>query len=108
MRAGKVFYKNVYCGRIEQDDDGTFRFTYDETYLMREDAEAVSLTLSLRKESYESNVLFPFFDGLIPEGWLLDISTENWKLDPHDRMGLLLKVCHDPIGAASVEEIVDE
>ena len=40
----------------------------------------------------------------IPEGWLLDIAEETWKLNPRDRMGLLLACCRDCIGAASVRE----
>ena len=76
---------------------------YDDEYLQQPDAAPVSLTMSLRQKEYESNVLFPFFDGLIPEGWLLDISVQNWKLDPRDRMGLLMTCCRDCVGAVSVE-----
>jgi serine/threonine-protein kinase HipA len=39
---------------------------------------------------------------MIPEGWLLDIAEHTWKLDPRDRMGLLLACCRDCIGAVSV------
>ena len=46
--------------------------------------------------------MFPFFDGLIPEGWLLDIATKNWKLNPNDRMGLLMTCCKDCIGAVGL------
>jgi serine/threonine-protein kinase HipA len=49
--------------------------------------------------------MIPFFDGLIPEGWLLDITVKNWKLDTRDRMGLLLTACKDCIGAVSIEVI---
>jgi serine/threonine-protein kinase HipA len=49
--------------------------------------------------------LFPFFDGLIPEGWLLDIAQKNWKLNPRDRMGLLMACCKDCIGAVSVHPL---
>ena len=59
----------------------------------------------MRKATYSSKVLFPFFDGLIPEGWLLDIAEKNWKLNARDRMGLLLACCKDCIGAVSVEEM---
>ena len=51
-----------------------------------------------------SNVLFPFFDGLIPEGWLLQIVTRNWKIDQSDRFGLLLVACKDCIGAVRIGE----
>ena len=50
----------------------------------------MGLTLPLRAEPYKQKVLFAFFDGLIPEGWLLNITTKNWKLNPNDRMGLLM------------------
>jgi len=59
--------------------------------------------MSLRKEPCSSETLFSFFDGLIPEGWLLDVSLKNWKLNPDDRMGLFLSGCQDPIGVVSVK-----
>ena len=67
----------------------------------------MSLTLPLRAEAYESNTLFPFFDGLIPEGWLLNVVTHNWKLDRKDRFGLLLVACRDTIGNVTVREVVE-
>ena len=61
-------------------------------------ALAVSLTLPLRQEPYETTILFPFFDGLIPEGWLLGVVSRNWKINQKDRFGLLLSACRDCIG----------
>jgi len=61
--------------------------------------------LPLREKEYTSEVLFPFFDGLIPEGWLLEIAEKNWKFDRRDRMSILLLTCRDCIGAVSVEPI---
>jgi serine/threonine-protein kinase HipA len=61
------------------------------------------VTLPLREEPYVSTTLHPFFDGLIPEGWLLSVVVKNWKIDARDRMGLLLAVCRDCIGAVSLE-----
>jgi serine/threonine-protein kinase HipA len=71
-------------------------------------AEPVSLTLPLSGNKFSSNVMFPFFDGLIPEGWLLEIAERNWKLNPRDRMGILLATCRDCIGAVSVEPFETE
>jgi serine/threonine-protein kinase HipA len=48
--------------------------------------------------------MIPFFDGLIPEGWLLEIAVDNWKLNPRDRMNLLLTLCKDNIGDISIEK----
>ena len=51
---------------------------------------------------YLPKTLFSFFDGLIPEGWLLDVITRNWKMDRKDRFGLLLVSCRDAIGNVSI------
>jgi serine/threonine-protein kinase HipA len=56
---------------------------------------------------YRDKRLFPFFEGLIPEGWLLDIASKNWKLNRNDPMGLLLACCRNCIGAVSIEPITE-
>lgn len=100
-RSGKVYMKNEYCGTVLETDHG-YLFQYDSDYLKSEKAEAVSLTLPLTEKPYQSKTLYAFFDGLIPEGWLLDIAEKNWKINYKDRMGLLLTCCKDCIGAVSV------
>ncbi|MBE5913242.1 MAG: phosphatidylinositol kinase [Pseudobutyrivibrio ruminis] len=96
-RIGKVYVQNKYAGAIKETDDG-YEYSYDESFLSDENAKPISLTLPLTNEPYKSNVLFPFFDGLIPEGWLLGVVERNWKIDGKDRFGLLLASCRDCIG----------
>lgn len=96
-RKGYVYIQNHFSGIIAETEEG-YIFTYDQDYLDREDAVAVSLTLPLRQEPYETTILFPFFDGLIPEGWLLGMVSRNWKISQKDRFGLLLSACRDCIG----------
>ncbi len=103
---------NVYCddflaGVLIQDDSG-FTFAYLDEYLNSENARAISLTLPLRKEPFRSKHLFPFFDGLIPEGWLLDLTCSYFNLNCLDRMSILLKIGKDVVGNVVVEEIKDE
>jgi serine/threonine-protein kinase HipA len=100
-RTGKVFFDGMLAGHVIEDERG-YHFKYDDDYLGRESAMPVSLTLPLNPKEYTSKTMIPFFDGLIPEGWLLNIAHKNWKLDPRDRMGLLLACCKDCIGAVSV------
>ena len=104
MRKAKVYMHDLLAGELTETDEG-YSFLYDKSYLQSDNATAVSLTLSLSDQPYESVFMFPFFDGLIPEGWLLEIAEKNWKLDKRDRMGLLLACCRNCIGAVSV---VDE
>lgn len=101
MKKAKVYVNNREAGVLTEDDNG-FTFRYHDSYLGSDEAEAVSLTLPLRTEEYRDKVLFPFFDGLIPEGWLLNIAENSWKINQRDRMSLLLACCKDCIGAVSV------
>lgn len=107
MRKAEIRYNDRIAGWLTQDEHG-YHFKYDVQYLKSEHPEAVSLTLPLQEATYTHKTLFPFFDGLIPEGWLLDIAQKNWKLDARDRMGLLLACCKDCIGAVSVHPIAEE
>lgn len=102
MKKAKVYMYKSWAGTLTEDENG-YHFLYEKSYLENPEAEAISLTMPLTEKEYQSKVLFPFFDGLIPEGWLLDIAQKNWKLNPRDRMSILLKTCHDCIGAVSIQ-----
>ncbi len=104
MRKAAIKIEDRLAGWLTQNEQG-YHFVYDKAYAAQPNARPVSLTLPLKEAAFHSNVLFPFFDGLIPEGWLLDIAGKNWKLNPRDRMGLLLACCKDCIGIVSVEEV---
>ncbi len=96
MSKGSVYFKNQNLGSVEKKTDGSFVFEY-----LSED-KPISWTLPTTQQNYSSEELFPFFDGLIPEGWLLNLVEKNWKISKNDRMTLLLSVCQDCIGAAHV------
>ena len=89
MRQAKIFIDDILAGLLSENEEGYF-FQYEKTYLDSMVKKPVSLTLPIQKEPFKAEYLFPFFDGLIPEGWLLNIAQKNWKLDPRDRMGLLM------------------
>jgi serine/threonine-protein kinase HipA len=101
FRTAYVYVRNTFAGELNETDTG-YSFTYDSNYLVCDNASPVSLTLPLQAENYISNTLFSFFDGLIPEGWLLDVVSRNWKINVNDRFGLLLVACKDSIGNVSI------
>ena len=107
MKQAKVFFQEIFAGVLTEDENG-YAFVYNVDYLQKKDTKAVSLTLPLSEKSYNSQVLFPFFDGLIPEGWLLDIAEQSWKINLRDRMSLLLACCKDCIGAVSIVPLITE
>lgn len=108
MRRGKVYYKDALAGVIRETPEGEYVFQYDDRYIRNHPGDFITFTMPVREEPYTDKRLFPFFEGLIPEGWLLDIASENWKINPKDRMGLLLACCQDCIGAVSVQPMPAE
>jgi serine/threonine-protein kinase HipA len=89
-------------GKIEEAGEQT-RFTYSPHWLARKDAVPVSVTLPLREEPYVSKGLHPFFENLLPEGWLLEVTSKRLKISRDDPFGLLLATCADCIGAVEIE-----
>ncbi|TXD84932.1 phosphatidylinositol kinase [Subsaximicrobium wynnwilliamsii] len=105
MRQAKILYDNVICGLLTETDDGEFTFKYEDAYVNHYPSQFITFTMPVRNKEYKEKRLFPFFEGLIPEGWLLDIASKNWKINTNDRMGLLLACCQNCIGAVSVQPI---
>lgn len=107
MRRAIIFYDTIKAGELVETDDGDYIFQYDSGYVDQYPDQLISFSMPVRKEPFKENRLFPFFEGLIPEGWLLNIASKNWKLNKNDRMGLLLACCQNCIGAVSVEPLKD-
>lgn len=103
-RTGYVYIRNEFAGLLVETDEG-YSFSYDDAYLLRDDTSSISLTMPKSQKTYFSTTFFPFFDGLIPEGWLLDVVSDNWKVNKKDRFGLLLVSAKDPIGNVSIKEV---
>lgn len=101
FRTAYVYVRGEYAGALSETDEG-YSFSYDPAYLAKENASSVSLTLPITEQPYTSKTLFSFFDGLIPEGWLLNVVSRNWKIGRDDRFGLLLVACKDAIGNVSI------
>ena len=107
MRKAEVYYDMVLAGVLTETDDGEYLFVYDKDYIVNNPEHCITLTMPVGEGTYKDNRLFPFFEGLIPEGWLLDVAFRNWKINSNDRMGLLLACCENCIGAVSIKGIED-
>lgn len=108
MRKAAIYYKEFLAGILTETDEGEYIFQYEENYVAEHPKESITLTMPVSAKAYTDKRLFPFFEGLIPEGWLLDIASKNWKIHPNDRMGLLLACCQNCIGAVSVQPIPND
>ncbi|MCX7115754.1 MAG: HipA N-terminal domain-containing protein [Gammaproteobacteria bacterium] len=102
MRKASIFINHVEAGLLEELEGGQYRFTYSADY----QGAPVSLTMPLKINRYEFKQFPPFFEGLLPEGVLLEALLRKYKLDKNDYFGQLMKVGHDVVGAVVIKEQV--
>lgn len=105
MRQAEIFYNNDLAGILTETDDGEYTYQYDKKYIAEYPDRFITFSMPVTETVYTDKRLFAFFEGLIPEGWLLDIASKSWKINQNDRMGLLLACCNNCIGAVSVKPI---
>ena len=83
-----------------------YHFVYDEAYLNEAGNRPVSITLPLRKETYESGILFPVFVNMLSEGANKRMQCRLLKIDENDYFSLLLATAkEDSIGPITLKEI---
>ncbi len=101
MKKARVLVNESPAGILEKLTQQQFRFTYNADY----QGPPVSLTMPLETIVYEFNKFPPFFEGLLPEGAMLEALLRKYKLDRTDYFGQLLKVGQDVVGAITIEEL---
>ncbi|MDO8580182.1 MAG: HipA N-terminal domain-containing protein [Candidatus Omnitrophota bacterium] len=102
LRKADVYFKNDLAGYLSETNEG-YIFQYDEDFLKKN--IPISVSLPPREEPYRSADLFPFFKGLLPEGWYLDIVSTKLKRDPRDSFGILASTASTgTIGAVTIHQ----
>ena len=102
----RVYCKKRFAGILEKSRDG-YTFAYDENYLSDPTAKSISLTLPKRQNKFHSNQLFPFFHGLLTEGFATQIQSRKLKIDEYDYFSRLIKTAdNDTVGCVTVEEVI--
>lgn len=101
MRRAKVLVHDIPAGFLEEvERERHYRFTYLESY----DGPPVSLEMPVEGKIYDYDGFPPFFDGLLPEGVMLEALLKKSKLDRRDYFSQLLVVGQDLVGCTTVEE----
>jgi serine/threonine-protein kinase HipA len=101
MRRATVFMHGIAAGYLDEVEKGS-RYTF--SYLGDYDGPPISQTMPVEKGTYRFEGFPPFFDGLLPEGEMLEGLLRQAKIDRSDRFGQLVVVGGDMVGAVTVEE----
>ena len=98
MRRAAVRVMGESAGSLEEREAGRFVFRYLETYC----GPPVSLSMPVSRREHAFDRFPPFFEGLLPEGEMLDGLLRRRKLDRDDLFAQLLAVGEDVVGAVTV------
>ncbi len=107
QRSAVVYYNDNPAGILSKSGSH-YRFTYDDTYLNGAGNRPVSITLPLRKEPYESEILFPVFVNMLSEGANKRMQCRMLKIDENDYFGLLLATTQTDIIGPITLRAIDE
>ena len=104
MRQLEVYMNDRKAGVLTEQHPGKgYVFQYDIDYLSS-DSPSVSVTLPKSKEAFESDLLFPFFTNMLPEGANRKVICRSLRIDENDFFGLLSAMAgKDFIGAVHIE-----
>jgi serine/threonine-protein kinase HipA len=97
----EVLFDGKHAGELARGEEG-YAFRYADDYLRSQDACPISNTLPLSTKTYTAKKLFPFFESLLSEGWLLEVQSRTQKIDENDYFTLLIENGQDLVGAVSV------
>ena len=103
MRSARILFKDEEAGVLTQHDDGSFTFSYNQSWMEDSAKPGISLTLPKSKQTYQSKFLFPFFYNMLPEGANKQVVCKYNRIDYDDYFGQLMVVGKsDTIGAVRV------
>ena len=101
MRAAEVLMHGIPDGILEEIKAGKkYRFAYFEQYI----GPSIALTMPVGEKEFVFDRFPPFFDGLLPEGLLLEGLLKLRKIDKFDYLSQLIAVGSDLVGAVTVQE----
>lgn len=105
MRKAKIYCNHELAGILSYNEK-TYTFEYNDKYYINNSKTAISLNLPKSNKIHTSKHLFPFFTGLLAEGYLKELQCKKLKIDPDDSFTRLLKTSHsDTIGPITVKEV---
>lgn len=104
MRKAVVFVNGNRAGILTEVSPNEYHFHYDDDY----DGESVSLTMPVGQKAYSYRYFPPFFEGLLPEGIMLEGLLRLAKIDQKDYFSQLVATGADLVGAITVKSMEDE
>jgi serine/threonine-protein kinase HipA len=101
MRKANILIHGIKAASLLELDKNLYEVIYEETY----QGQPISLTLPLKNRTFSFKGFPPFFEGLLPEGAMLESLLRTRKIDRDDLFSQLIAVGLDLVGSVTVESV---
>ncbi len=95
-----IFMNGLLVGELEKTSQGVLKFTYHQDWLNRTGARPLSLSLPLVERSYSGDVVYKFFDNLLPDNQQIRARIQTrFQIPTNQPFDLLANIGRDCVGA---------
>ena len=104
MRRAIILVHRKRAGILTEITSNDYYFEYDKNY----EGDAVSLTMPTTQKKISYTFFPSFFEGLLPEGLMLEGLLRIVKIDKKDYFSQLIATGNDLVGSVTVKLMEDE
>jgi serine/threonine-protein kinase HipA len=106
----RILMNGIRVGQLEKNVTGGLTFAYDQTWLNTSGARPISLSLPLVTEQFSGDIVYNFFDNLLPDN--ADIRSRiqtHFQIPTDQPFDLLASIGKDCVGAIQIlnNEVTD-
>lgn len=100
-----VLMNGILIGKLEKATNGSLSFTYEEQWLKNPNARPISLSLPLVSQTFQGDVVFNFFDNLLPDNPAIRSRIQaKMSISTNQPFDLLASIGRDCVGALQLIE----
>lgn len=98
-----VLMNGILIGQLEKTTKGSLTFVYDQTWLNTPGARPISLSLPLVEKSFVGDVVYNFFDNLLPDNQQIRSRIQiKFHVATNQPFDLLASIGKDCVGAIQI------
>ncbi len=98
-----ILMNGILVGKLEKTTSGGLTFIYDQTWLQTPGARPISLSLPLVAEQFSGDIVYNFFDNLLPDNSQIRSRIQSRFRIPTDQpFDLLASIGKDCVGAIQI------
>lgn len=99
----KVALNGIHIANLEKLKSGVLKFYYLPTWLDRPDARPISLSMPLRTQSFEGDIVLNYFDNLLPDNEIIRTRIQTrFNVKTKHPFDLLSTIGRDCVGAVQL------